>query len=519
MDISPSKRTRRVKIAQENSFNSEAGHNSAKALPSPPVTPSKNRLRDISNEIGGSDSGVKKLCFTTPPNTPTKPKQSSVYSQAKALFQRSADSTKECAGTSHLFEREQEAQTLIEFLKCGIEERCCNSICISGPPGTGKTAQVDVTLKNITGKRSCIQSEGISKVSGKSIKILKFNCMSLSHPENIFHQIHCALDTTKNFATCHKKKMTADDVFHLLVNIDEIDHAIIVLDEMDCLVTHDQQVLFQLFNFASSKHSHNFKCKMTLIGISNSLDFTDKFLPKLKKNNLAPQTLPFPPYTSNQIQSIITKKLKSLLLNQCDKENGSHSQFVPIIHPVAIQLCCKKAASVTGDLRKALDLCYKSIELMEAGLRKTNPVLDFNFLDAPRVKILHVASVCENSFKLNGSARLKNLNLLQKAVLCCLFSCSTSSSILDITINAFYDYYIKQMRLDINNLLAPLKKGEFIEIIHALEASSVVLLSDKKGCRNIASEFGSKFIKPNVSYNDLVASIGTVGVLKKILHT
>ena len=41
-----------------------------------------------------------------------------------------------------------------------------------------------------------------------------------------------------------------------------------------------------------------------------------------------------------------------------------------IIEPGAIQFCARKVAAVAGDMRKALDVCRRAVELVETDVRK-----------------------------------------------------------------------------------------------------------------------------------------------------
>lgn len=491
-------------------------------LHSPPVTPEKGRILDMSQELGNNREGVKKLSFLTPPTTPTKPKSSSVYSKAKALFQRSASN--DGINSTHLITRNEEAEALTKFLVDNIMANTSDSLYISGPPGTGKTAQVDISFNHIMKEIGRPIDQAVSQVSQFKTKLVKINCMSITNPENVFHEIYCAIESTGNQPKkSYNKRKTADDIFLLLTHKGQVDSVVVLLDEMDYLITKDQQVLFQLFNFASKQKSHLLETKLILIGISNALDLTDKFLPRLKRNCLNPQSLQFMPYTSDQIKTIIMTKLRSLVYDPSTKENQLPRTSIPIIHPAAIQLCCKKSASVTGDLRKAFDICYKSIELVEHSAREKNPSAIFTFESAPKVLISHIAKICEASFKDSSLTKLHNLNLLQKAVLCCLFNHQinvslTATSKRDLTVNSFYDFYVKHSQENVDKLLGRLKKGEFLEVIGALEAGSVINLSETKSTVKSTMNIGNKFIKPNVPYDDLLKTIGDIGVLKKILH-
>ena len=135
-------------------------------------------------------------------------------------------------------------------------------------------------------------------------------------------------------------------------------NSVVVLDEIDHLMTKDQEILHSLFEWSLSPLS-----RLILIGIANALDLTDRFLPRLKARNLKPELLPFHPYSAPQITSVITSRLKSLL------PPGAPADHVPFIHPAAIQLCSRKVAAHTGDLRKAFDMCRRGLELLETELK------------------------------------------------------------------------------------------------------------------------------------------------------
>lgn len=457
-------------------------------LATPPTTPDKKSVVDLSSEIESS-RGVKRLVF-----------EDSVYTKAKALFQRGFRST----DSDHLVGREEEAECFSNFLESSISQKRCNSLYISGPPGTGKSAQVNLMLDHLCG----FETRDVHHIHGKRVRVMRVNCMTVSKPENIFHEIY-------SFVTgqTYSRKKTFDDLYEYLVQKDtNTDALVVVLDEMDYLITKDQQVLFQLFHCASSLKSSVLSTKLILVGISNALDLTDKFLPRLRSNGFNPEALQFMPYTGEQIKRIVISKLKSLV--ESDKENTSMQ--IPIMHPTAIQLCCKKCAAVTGDLRKAFDICYKSIEHVEQQARKLDNFAELSFDQAPKVLISHVAAVCSATFGDNSLAKIKNLNLLQKAVLCCLFNLERNTN-KPLTVNGLYDYYSKHTVQVVDNLLGKLKKGEFLEIVSALESSSGIILANSSKTCTLHVDNGSKTIRPNVSYDDLVKSIDNIGVLRRIL--
>ena len=219
---------------------------------------------------------------------------------------------------------------------------------------------------------------------------------------------------------------------------------LITLDEIDHLLTMNLETLYTLFEWALAPQSN-----LILIGIANALDLTDRFLPRLKAKNLRPQLLPFVPYTVTEIAAVITARLQSLL-----PADAPDKSFVPFVQAPAIQLCAKKVASQTGDLRKAFDIIRRSIDLVEADVKakyakETSPLAtkgvltenknlaaqstpapstprpatalaQLTALAAPRASLAHLAKVTASAFNNGTSTRLKTLNLQQKATLCAI---------------------------------------------------------------------------------------------------
>ncbi|RKP32697.1 cell division control protein Cdc6 [Metschnikowia bicuspidata] len=457
-------------------------------LATPPTTPNKDSVVDLSSQ--------------------TRPRLTeSVYSKAKALFQRgTSNGAVEC-----LVGRETEAAQLRAFLETSVAKNACNSLYISGPPGTGKTAQTNMTLDWLARQKSGFRLDGKCKLAGRLVKIIRLNCMTVSKPENVFHELY-NLVTGKVSA----RKRLFDDFYELLCTETDTESIVVFLDEMDYLITKDQQVLFQLFHCASHLKTPVLQTKLVVVGISNALDLTDKFLPRLRSNGFKPETLQFLPYTSDQIRRVVTSKLASLA--EQNKENAVPAAQVSLMHPAAVQMCCKKCASITGDLRKAFDICYKSIELVEQQARKMPNFAQLTMATAPKVLLSHVARVCSLSFGDTSQQKITALSLLQKVVLCCLFDnerhCSAIRS--PITVNELYEFYSKVSVGASENLLGKLKKGEFLEIISGLDSSSAVILATAKSFSNV--DIGKKLIRPNVPYVEVLKATENQPVLSRILH-
>ncbi|GFR10636.1 cell division control protein 6 homolog [Trichonephila clavata] len=89
------------------------------------------------------------------------------------------------------------------------------------------------------------------------------------------------------------------------------------------------------------------------------MDLTDRILPRLHTFGYQPKLLNFPPYTKEQIVSILEDRLSEV------QNNGTF-----VIKPIAIQFCDRKIAAESGDVRKALNVCMRAIQVVEKRFSK-----------------------------------------------------------------------------------------------------------------------------------------------------
>lgn len=418
------------------------------------------------------------------PRTPTSPSNAlTVYNCARQLFTRSAN-------PGRLVGRECERKEMHRFLKEGIESRKGRCMYVSGPPGTGKSALVSEVC------------QGISSTEG--VKTSYINCMSAKCSKDVYGKLLEEL-AGDNVGT------EQDDIARLRALFIPKQKSpglvyVVTLDEIDFLLTLDLEILYTLFEWSLHQSS-----RLIVVGIANALDLTDRFLPRLKARNLKPRLLPFLPYTAPQIASVITTKLKSLSSTNC----GTPSDYVPFLHPTAIQLCSKKIAAQTGDLRKAFDIVRRTIDVIEAETKQryrsditsqslpTSPsrvhlcspqqaaltleasLARLTALNAPRATVAHVSRVSAEALSNGTSQRLQTLNLQQKAALCAFIyhqkiSRVDASSIFATpvkrraapTVGKLYQTYCALCKRE--NALHPLTNTEFVDIVSGLETLGLI---------------------------------------------
>lgn len=434
--------------------------------------------------------------FGTPrtPRTPSTPSQSTIYNIARQAFTRSSD-------PGMMVGREDERKELREFIDSCIEDGKGGCTYVSGPPGTGKSATV---------------SEIISQVfESASVKKAYVNCMSLKSSRDMSNLLLTTLlgddadileseaHQTLQGMFCPRKKASGASQAGAPIYI-------ITLDEIDHILTLDLEFLYQLFTWSMSPTS-----RLILLGIANALDLTDRLLPRLKARNLKPHLLPFLPYTSAQIKAVLTTRLESLMPKGTEK-------FIPFIHPAALELCSRKVAAQSGDLRKAFDIIRRSLDLIEQETKSKilatisespspSKILSENVnmssstpsslttelgkltpATAPRATIAHLNKITSAAFSNGLGSRLKALNLQQKAALCSLLAlerqkkeAATLQASFDRmpgtpsrkadgapSVKQLYDVYTRLCKQEAG--LQPLSCTEFRDVVGSLETLSLV---------------------------------------------
>ena len=391
--------------------------------------------------------------------------------------------------------RLKERDEVQHFIQQGIDSKRGRCLYVSGPPGTGKSALVGEVCKRVN--------------HNDDVKVAYINCMSVRSSGEIGQKL--ADDFVEGRNCLESDNLEALRAVFLPRNKATRTTYVVTLDEIDHLLVLDLEILYTLFEWCLQQSS-----RLIVVGIANALDLTDRFLPRLKARHLKPQLLPFLPYTSSQIAEVITTKLRTLLT----EDEKVQANLVPFLHPAAIQLCSKKVASQTGDLRKAFDIVRRTIDLIESETKtnlqmsglspsKTplanNPNLSSplsNYASslsaltpstAPRATIAHVSRISAATLSNGASQRLATLNLQQKAALCALISHQTAMrkvtcSIFDTpsktamalapTVRKLYETYSTLCNRD--SALHPLSATEFADVLNGLETLGLIG-EDKKG--------------------------------------
>ncbi|ADI72933.1 orc1/cdc6 family replication initiation protein [Methanohalobium evestigatum Z-7303] len=231
--------------------------------------------------------------------------------------------------------RDRQINSLATILVSALRGDTPSNILIYGKTGTGKTAAT---------RHVGFELEKKSENLNTFCSVLYINC------EIIDTQYRLVANLARQFG--EDIPMTGwptDQVFtKFKETIDSKQQVlIIILDEVDKLIKKGDDVLYNL-----SRINEDLKnSKVSIIGVSNDLKFTE-FLDPRVKSSLGEEEIVFPPYDAEQISDILHQRAEMAY-----KEG--------VLDDMVIPLCSAFAAQEHGDARRALDLLRVSGELAE----------------------------------------------------------------------------------------------------------------------------------------------------------
>jgi len=234
-----------------------------------------------------------------------------------------------------LLHRNEQINSLATILVSALRGETPSNVLIYGKTGTGKTAVTRYVGKEL---------ERVSEDKSLFCSVVYINC------EVIDTQYRLLANLARHFE--EEVPMTGwptDQVFMKFKEaIDARDQVIIIiLDEIDKLIKKGDDVLYNLSRINTDLR----KAKVSMIGVSNDLKFTE-FLDPRVKSSLGEEELIFPPYDAEQISDILKQRAKMAY------NDG-------VLGEMVIPLCAAFAAQEHGDARRALDLLRVSGEIAE----------------------------------------------------------------------------------------------------------------------------------------------------------
>ncbi len=235
----------------------------------------------------------------------------------------------------YLPHRSEQVKALATILVSALRGETPSNVLIYGKTGTGKTA---------VAKHVGQELERTGEVYGVPCSVIYINCEVVDTQYRLLASLARFFDK--------EIPMTGwptDQVYTEFKNALDSGKriAIIMLDEVDKLINKGDDVLYNLTRINSDLK----KAKVSLIGITNDLKFTE-FLDPRVKSSLGEEEIIFPPYDANQLRDIL-------------RQRAEMAFKAGILEETVIHLCAAYAAQEHGDARRALDLLRVSGELAE----------------------------------------------------------------------------------------------------------------------------------------------------------
>ncbi|KAK8782264.1 hypothetical protein V5799_016396 [Amblyomma americanum] len=351
--------------------------------------------------------------------------------------------------------REQEFADIYSFVEGKLQDGTGGCMYISGVPGTGKTATVHDVLRGL--------EESVEGGYTQPFKFVEVNGMKLTSPAQCYSHILRAL-TGEN--------ATAEQAAELLARRFERpgprrEPVVLLVDELDLLWTRKQQVLYNLFEWPTKPNS-----KLIVLTIANTMDLPERLMSNRVASRLGLTRMTFHPYNHKQLQEIVLSRMQGL----------------EAFDPDAVQLVARKVAAVSGDARRALDVCRRAAEIAELSVQDSPKKLSRHV-----VGMAHVDRAIQEMFSSPKILAMRCLSQQEQIFMRAVVAEFHRTGVEETTFSKVYNQHITICRLE------GVKPPTFSEV-----SSISARLS---GCRLLLSELSTNDlfhkIQLNVSVDDV----------------
>ena len=250
----------------------------------------------------------------------------------------------------------------------------------------------------------------------------------------------------------------------------DLTNRVVLVDELDQFLTGNQKVIYNFFDWPNRPSS-----KLIVIAIANTMDLPERVMLNRVSSRIGTSNnstdklwflgltrINFKPYTFGQLDTIVQSRLTGTDLFDHD----------------ATLYCARKVASVSGDARRALEICRRAIDILKSE-QKSNK-------KAPRKITLDVISrAIAEIFSSPVLQTLTHAALHQKLLLIALVKCLRSNGGI---LCEFSELYLQYKRLCDARSISRCSPSEVKLVLQEMNVYKWIEMSTKEIKLNIMQE-------------------------------
>lgn len=200
-------------------------------------------------------------------------------------------------------------------------------------PGTGKTATVKECIAALQKNKKIPQFD-----------FVEINGMKLNEPAQVYAVLWKHLDGAGKACSAQTALKNLKGYFE-----DAPRPTVVLLDELDALLQKKQSILYHFFEWTGHESA-----KLIVISIANTMDLPERLLINRIASRMGSNRINFIPYQYSQLQAIILHRL---------------APYAKWFNPDALEFCCRKVSSVSGDARRAIAFATRAVDFILAQTR------------------------------------------------------------------------------------------------------------------------------------------------------
>lgn len=217
------------------------------------------------------------------------------------------------------------------------------------------------------------------------------------------------------------------------------------------LCTKKQDVLYNLFDWPYKRNS-----KWIVVAIANAMNLPEQVQSKIS-SRLGMSRLIFQPYTHGELEEIVNQRLQELNVFDSD----------------AILYAARKVAAVSGDARRALEICRRATELAERDNRKEAKGKSSNRL----VTISHVDEAIKQMFSSAKITALINSTKMERFFMKSIAILYQATGLEETTLNRIIEQHNIMCR---SHNIPPLNRTQLLNVCCSLASLKLILLEPSK---------------------------------------